>query len=307
VGELNPVTPGGGAIAGLFWVTLALSLVVFVLVAGLLVVSIARFRSRPGEVGEPEQVHGNRTLELVWTVGPALLLGALFVLAVVTMGRADAEEPGALRVRVVGWQWWWEYQLEDGVVAANELHLPVGVPTRLEMTSGDVVHAFWVIRFGWKRDVIPGKLNVLPVRVDQAGTYQGACAEYCGRQHAWMRPRVVAEPPETFEAWLARQRAPADPPADDLARRGQEVFLTNTCVNCHAVRGTPAGSRVGPDLTHFGGRTTLGAGVAENTPEELRRWLRDPNELKPGTLMPSYSNLADEELDALVAYLRGLR
>jgi cytochrome c oxidase subunit 2 len=307
VGELNPVTPGGGAIAELFRVAMAASLVVFALVAGWLVLAIVRFRARPGDVGEPGQVHGNRTLELAWTAGPALLLGVLFVLAVTTMGRADAEEPAALRVRVVGWQWWWEYQLEDGVVAANELHLPVGVPTRLEMTSGDVGHAFWIIRFGWKRDVIPGKLNFLPVRVDQPGTYDGVCAEYCGRQHAWMRPRVVAEPPEAFDAWLARQRAPADAPADALARRGRELILENTCVSCNAVRGTPAGSRVGPDLTHFGARTTLGAGVAENTDAELRRWLRDPNELKPGVLMPSYPNLADAELDALVAYLRGLR
>ena len=211
MGGLNPVTPGGGAIAGLFWVALAASVVVFLLVVGWLGLSIARFRARPGEVGEPEQVHGNRTLELLWTAGPALLIGALFVLAVVTMGRADAEEPGALRVRVVGWQWWWEYQLADGVVAANELHLPLGAPVRLEMTSGDVVHAFWIIRFGWKRDVIPGRSNVLPVRVDQPGTYDGACAEYCGRQHAWMRPRVVAEPAEAFQAWLERQRAPSPP------------------------------------------------------------------------------------------------
>jgi cytochrome c oxidase subunit 2 len=305
VGELDPVTPGGGAIAGLFWLTMAASLVVFLVVAGGLLWSISRFRAR-GESGEPEQVHGNRRLELIWTAGPALLIGGLFVLAVVTMGRADAEEPGALRVRVVGWQWWWEYQLDGGAVTANELHLPLGVPARLELTSGDVIHSFWVVRFGWKRDLIPGRLNVLPLRVDQPGAYDGACAEYCGTQHAWMRPRVVVEPPEAFDAWLARQRAPAAPPADALARRGQELFQASTCVNCHTVRGTPAAGRVGPDLTHFGSRTTLGAGVAESTPQELRRWLRDPNELKPGALMPPYPNLADEELDALVAYLRGL-
>jgi cytochrome c oxidase subunit 2 len=307
VGGLDPVTPGGAAIAGLFWLVLAASALVFLLVAGVLLLAIVRSRSRPDEVAEPEQVHGNRTLELVWTAGPALLIGALFVLAVVTMGRADAEEPGARRVRAVGWQWWFEYRLDDGAVTANELHLPVGVPIRIELTSGDVIHAFWVARFGWKRDMIPGRLNVLPVRVDQPGTYEGACAEYCGQQHAWMRIRVVADPPEAFEAWLARQRAPADPPADEAAGRGQAVFLANTCVNCHTVRGTAAAGRVGPDLTHFGERTTLGAGVAENTAEELRRWLRDPHRLKPGALMPSYPNLADEELDALVAYLRGLR
>jgi cytochrome c oxidase subunit 2 len=306
LGELNPVTPGGGAIAGLFWVTMAASVVVFVIVAGPLAVSIARFRARPGESGEPVQVHGDRRLELIWTVGPALLIGALFVFALVTMGRADAEESGARRVRVVGWQWWWEYQLDDGAVTANELHLPLGAPIRLELTSGDVIHAFWIIRFGWKRDLVPGRLNVLPLRVEQPGTYEGACAEYCGTQHAWMRPRVVAEPPEAFEAWLARQSAPADPPTDPLARRGQAIFLANTCVNCHTVRGTAASARIGPDLTHFGGRTTLGAGVAENTPAELRRWLRNAQELKPGVLMPPYPNLPEEELDALVAYLRGL-
>jgi cytochrome c oxidase subunit 2 len=307
VGGLDPVTPGGGAIAGLYWLALAASAIVCLLVGGWLFLAITRFRARPSEVGDPEQVHGNRRLELVWTAGPALVIGGLFVLAVVTMGRADAEEPGALRVRAIGWQWWFEYQLDDGAVAANELHLPVGVPARIELTSGDVIHAFWVPRFGWKRDMLPARLNVLPVRVDQPGTYDGACAEFCGQQHAWMRIRVVAEPADAFEAWRARQRAPADPPADDAARRGQAVFLANTCVNCHTVRGTAAAGRVGPDLTHFGARTTLGAGVAENNDAELRRWLRDPHQLKPGALMPAYPNLADEELDALVAYLRGLR
>lgn len=307
MGVFDPITTQGAEITTLFWWALYPSFLVFFLVTGGLLWIVWRFRQRPGQDGEPEQVTGNKTYEIAWTVAPAALLAVLFVFVLTTMSRVDAEEPAPLRVRATGWQFWFEYRFDDQTITANELHLPVGRPVMLELTGGDVIHSFWVIRFGWKRDMIPGKVNYLPVRIERPGVYDGVCSEYCGQQHAWMRIRLVAEPPEAFEAWLARQRAPADPPADDRARRGQQVFLANTCVNCHAIRGTPARAYVGPDLTHFGGRAILGAGVAENTPENLALWLRDPHQLKPGVLMPAYPNLSDEDLAALVAYLHGLK
>ena len=307
VDTLNPVTPQGLAISNLFNLALALSALILALVVGLLLVAIPRYRERPG-APEPPQIHGNRNLEIFWTATPALLLTVIFFLTLRTMHVVDAAAPGALRVQVLGWQWWWEYRYPElGVVTANELHVPVGVPLELELTGGDVIHSFWAPQLIGKRDAIPGKWNVLRPQVQQPGIYDGACTEYCGMQHAWMRIRVVATPPDQFDAWVRGQQQPAAPPPDPLAARGQQVFLQHTCVNCHTIRGTPADGRVGPDLTHFGSRTTLGAGVRANTPENLREWIEHVQTVKPGALMPNFAGLPSADLDALVAYLQGLK
>lgn len=300
---LSPVTREGTAIANFFWLVLALSLVVFLVVAVPLVVALVRYRARPGDDAEPPQIHGNTRLEVTWTSAAALLIGALFVMAYLTMSQVDAAPADAPRVDVIGHQWWWELRYRDqSVVTANELHLPVGQQVVLELASADVVHSFWVPRFGWKRDAVPGKVNELPIRVDQAGTFPGVCTEYCGTQHAWMQLRVVAEPREQFDAWVRGQQATAT-----AQGRGLEVFLANTCASCHFVGGTAAGARVGPDLTHLGSRSTLGAGVLDNNPENLRHWIQSPQDVKPGVRMPNFTQLSDADLDALTQYLGSLK
>jgi len=306
--SFNPVTPQGLSIANLFLGVMVLSALIFLLVAGLLTYILMRYRGRPGDP-DPPPVHGNRNLEIAWTVAPALILVALFILTLRTMNTVNATVPEALRIRVIGHQWWWEFHYPDrDVVTANEMHVPVGAPVLLEVEAADVIHSFWVPKLGWKKDAVPGRTNPMSVQFDQAGVYDGPCTEYCGLQHAWMRIRVVAEAPDQFEAWIEQQRRPApERPASDRALRGQKLFLRNTCVNCHAVRGTAAAARIGPDLTHFGGRSTLGAGVALNTPENLRRWVRGVQGVKPGALMPNYAELPDDDLAALVEYLGGLK
>ena len=304
---LNPVTRGGQAVIGYFWVVMIPSALVFLLVAGLLTYALVRFRGRPGDP-DPPQTHGNRKLEIIWTILPHLLLGALFVGMVRTMQAVEAEAPQPLQVRVIGHQWWWEFEYTDfGFVTANEPHLPVGVPINLRLESADVIHSFWAPQLGWKRDLIPTRPNEMRIQLVQGGVYDGACTEYCGTQHAWMRLRLIADPPEQFEAWVRQQQQAAAPPQGDAARRGQELFLSNTCVNCHAIRGTPASARVGPDLTHFGSRSIIGAGVVPNTPERLHEWVWRVQSVKPGALMPNYPNLTDDDVRALVEYLEGLK
>jgi len=301
------VTPQGAAIASLFWVALALSALVFALVVGVLVITLVRDRGRPGDP-DPEQVHGNRTLEITWTVLPALLLMVMFGLTVRTMQTVNAEPAAPLRVQVIGHQWWWEYRYPDlGVTTASELVLPVGRPARLELTTADVIHSFWVPQIGWKKDVIPGQANSMNVQVDEAGAYDGPCTEYCGTQHAWMRIRLVAQSPDAFEAWTRAQQQPASPPSDPSVARGAQVFASSSCINCHAIAGTSAAARVGPDLSHVGSRSIIGAGVLDNSPDSLGRWIRDPQAVKPGVLMPAYPNFSDADLASLAAYLSGLK
>ena len=296
------VTPQGGAIANLFYLEIVLASLVCLAVAAAVVFAMVRFRDRPG-APEPRQIHGNTRLEIAWTAAPALLLVMLYVLTVRTMATVETEVPSALRVRVIAHQWWWEFEYPElGIVTANELHLPVGQPIWLDLVSADVVHNFWIPQFGWKKDNTPNHVTPIHVLVEQPGVYDGSCNEFCGVQHAWMRVRAIASPPEEFQAWVARQQQPAQA----TVPRGQQVFQQHTCINCHAIQGV-GGARVGPDLSHFGGRTVIGAGVLDNTPENLRAWIVDPQRIKPGVLMPGYPDLSDEDLRALVEYLEGLK
>lgn len=247
-------------------------------------------------------------MQIAWTVAPLLLFAVLAVLFIRTIQKVDHPVAASgLRIEVIGHQWWWEFRYPDsGVVTANELHLPTNQPVELQLDAGDVIHSFWVPQFGWKMDAIPGRPTHLAVTVDKAGTYEGACTEFCGAEHAWMLIRVVAEPPDQFGAWIAGQQQAATAPQGDLATAGQNLFLASTCVNCHTVRGTAATGNVGPDLTHVGSRATLGAGVIPNTPEELRAWIADASSYKPDVLMPKFT-FTPQQLDQLVAYLEGLK
>jgi len=292
----------------IFW----LSVLVFVLVTAILLFALWRFRRRPGEDRRPEQLHGNTRLEIAWTMVPAIILAIIAVPTLSLMFELDRDPgPDALTVRVIGHQWWWEFQYpEYNVVTANELHVVVDRPVRLEMDSEDVIHSFWIPRLAGKRDVIPGWNNVLSFTPEEVGTFPGQCAEFCGIQHATPQCRAVAQPQEAGDAWIRQQQKPAaEAPADPLAARGREIFRTpaKACIGCHPVAGTDAKGQVGPNLTHVGSRGIIAGGVLENTPENLAQWLRNPQAVKPGNKMVLPRQLTDEEIDALVAYLMSLQ
>jgi cytochrome c oxidase subunit 2 len=302
--SFDPVTRQGLAITNLFNLELAISGILLAVVVAWLVVALLRFRGRPGDSIEPTQVHGDRRLELIWTLTPAALLVVVFFLVIDTMRSVNAAPSDAQPLRIVGHQWWWEYQYPNlQVVTANELHVPVGSPLQLSLQSVDVIHSFHVPQFGWMRDTVPGKTNQMSIFIDRQGRYDGTCNQYCGLQHAWMRVVVVAEPADQFSIWVRQQQQAVIP----SGARGEQVFLQNTCVNCHTIRGVASLANIGPDLTHIGSRTTLGTGVVDNTPDNLRRWLRNAASIKPGVLMPAFQSLSDADLAALADYLETLK
>jgi len=292
---------------------LAICAAIFVTVATLLIYVIIRFRRRSTDDDrEPPQIYGSSQIELAWTVLPVLIV---LVLAMVTARTiADIQNakapPAAVHATIVGHQWWWEIRYPDlGVVTANELHVPVSDgaerrPTFLTLESADVAHSFWVPQLAGKTDVIPNRENKMWIEPFKPGIYPGNCAEYCGTQHAHMLIRVVAETPDDFQKWVAAQQKPST--ADAQVKAGHDLFFANSCVSCHTIRGTEAAGKFGPDLTHLMSRQTLGSGVAPNTPEQLRAWVRNPQELKVGCFMPNMQ-LGDQEVDRLVAYLQTLK
>lgn len=220
-------------------------------------------------------------------VGTTIVLVIVMVVSTLELRALTATRETDLHVRVTGEQFWWRVEyLEAGVVTANEIHVPSGVDVAFSLETGDVVHSFWVPEAGPKRDMIPGRVNELTLRFNDERVYRGICAEFCGLQHAHMQLLVVSQPWEEFEARLQDQRAPAREPQTDLERRGREVFLDSTCVGCHTIRGVSSAGDSGPDLTHLGSRLMLGAGVFDLTHENLTRFVRDPDDLKPGIVMP---------------------
>jgi len=255
-----------------------------------------------------------RTVVGAVAVSIALLLVLLAASVWTDRALARMALADALSIQVVGHQWWWEARygpaanepMSDQFVTANELHVPVGRPVIVTLTGADVIHSLWVPSLAGKKDLIPGRTSKLQFRADHPGVYRGQCAEFCGFQHAYMGFQVFADAPADYAAWEARQRQEAAAPAGAALQRGEQVFLGSTCIMCHTVNGTTAQANFGPDLTHVGGRTTLAAGMLRNTPQDLKRWIRDPQKIKPGTSMPA-STLPDADLDALVAWLGSLR
>jgi cytochrome c oxidase subunit 2 len=303
-----PAGPVAGQIATLFIVVLVLAALVLLLVWGLLAYALINFRARPG-TPDPPPVYGNRRLEIAWTAGPILLLLVVFVLMVATMRSVSAAPQATnaqLTITATGNQWWWRYDYPEGVVAANEVHIPAGEPVQFNLVGADVIHSFWFPELAGKRDMVPGKTNTIWLQADQSRLFQGWCSEFCGVQHAGMLLRLIAEPRDQFQAWLALQAQPAASPATDQTRRGAQVFQSQTCASCHTIRGTPAGGQIAPDLTHVGGRQTLAAGLIDNTPANLESWLRDPQAIKPGSRMPQF-DLPAADLTALAAYLASLK
>src|SRR5262249_42248189 len=261
---------------------------------------------------EPPQVYGSTQIELAWTIFPMLIVVVLFAAtARVIHAIQDAPQPPtAVEVTVIGHQFWWEYEYQAlGVVTANELHVPVSDlsrprPTVLTLLSADTDHSFWIPQLAGKTDLIPNRVNHLWMDPRRTGIFLGQCAQYCGLQHAKMLQRVFGDTPDDFDRWISAQRQPAM--EDGSAASGRRVFETTACINCHTVRGTAANGRFGPDLTHLMSRATIASGVAENTAENLRLWLREPDAIKPGSPMPAMQR-ADGELDELVRYMQSLR
>jgi len=292
---------------GLFQNIFAWAVGVFLVVETLLLVAIARFRARPGRP-EPKPVHGHTVLEIGWTLAPALILVFIAVPTMRTIFSTAGRAPeGALRVEVIGHQWWWEYRYPTlGISTSNELHIPVGTHIAVEMTSADVIHSFWIPRLAGKRDLVQGRTTRIAFRPDSIGEYLGQCAEFCGASHANMRLRVVVESDSLFQRWVDRQRAAPAAPAEGSAEgRGQQIFRRSACIGCHTITGIST-AKVGPDLNHVGGRATLAGALFPNTTEWLRRWIVNAPELKPGALMPP-QNLRGADLDAVVAYLQSLK
>lgn len=301
---LQPVSDFGEQIFDVYGDLLWWTGGIFVVVELLLVYALVRFRKREGDSGAPDQVHGFTALEIGWTLIPAAILFFIAIPTVrtnfVIQGPPPASDP--LEILVIGHQWWWEFQYPGlGIVTANELHVPVGRTTDLTLTSADVIHSFWVPRLGGKRDLNPGSENRLWFTPTAAGVYHGQCAELCGTSHANMRMRVFVDDSATFAEWATSMQQPATP---DSA--GAMAFLISGCAACHAIAGTPAQGKVGPDLTNVGRRTTLAGALIPNTPEKMAAWLRAPDSVKPGALMPDL-NLDEQRVRDLVQFLEGLR
>jgi len=296
------VRPPADAIGTLSLIVGAIALLIFIGVEGALVYAIWRYRASRQTAGEPATFERNRRLEIAWTAAPAVILAVIFVLTLGTMAEIHgAGVPPAMRIAATGHQWWWEFSY-GGVKTANELHIPVDTPIDLDLTSADVIHSFWVPELGPKMDMLPGVTNRLRLFARRAGSFDGQCSEFCGVEHAWMRIRVVVQSQSEFDAWL---RTEAQPRAT-TETGGERVLLSNICVSCHTVRGTAAAGTAGPDLTHVGARATIAAGALPNDVARMRAWLVDPQRYKPGVLMPSVPR-SDADLDALAAYLVGLR
>jgi cytochrome c oxidase subunit 2 len=343
---LDPITPQATRIADLGWFLIAAATAVCVVVFAALAAALTAARRRPAGASDqpspaPDRLSDNpsdnRIVVIAGMVIPAVVivvtLGYTIHVLREVAGRAGAASPHAahaeggarggasapgaplasdgapLAVEITGRQWWWEIAYPaEGVVTANEVHVPAGTPVRFSVTAADVIHSFWVPQAGGKVDAVPGRVNVVTFRVDQPGVYRGMCAEFCGLQHAHMHLRLIVDSPADFASWLAAQQRVPPAPAESLVAQGQRIFLGAsgaTCAQCHTVRGTSAAGTRGPDLTHVAGRRTLGAGTHETTRDSLTGWTATPQEMKPGNKMPP-TELSDAEVRAVVAYLESL-
>ncbi len=304
---LDPGSRGAAEISQLFWVVTGIAAVVFVLVEALLLFSILRFRNRPAS--EAQQIHGNTKLELAWTIVPAIILAVLLGFTLRSMANVRTPQPGEpLNIKVIGHQWWWEFQYPDyGIKTANQLWVPVDRPINIELQSVDVQHGFWAPQLFGKMDAVPGHLNKLTFYVTDTGEYGAQCTQMCGIQHAQMRFSVIAVSASDFSTWtLAQSGIPAAPPADNAAAtRGQQAFLEK-CAACHAVNGTAAGGAVGPNLTHLHSREFIAGGVLALTDDNLKLWIKNPQAIKEGTIMPNLG-LDDATVSDIVAYLSTLQ
>jgi cytochrome c oxidase subunit 2 len=295
----------GGLLA---WV-IGFAALVFVVVTGALIYVTIKFRRTGKETGEPEQIHGNDRLEVALTVIPTVIVLIIFGLTAQSMFKLDRPTPGAMVVEVRGWQFWWDFHYKDyGVRDSNQLILPVGRTVRFEVTGGDgtnydVIHSFRIASLVGARDAIPGVVTHIEVTPEKIGEYYGQCVELCGASHANMRFRVMVVPQEEFDRFIAGAKAyQAATPKEPTLVRGEELYKQQ-CAACHAIKGVSQGLSSNPDLTFFGNRTTVGAGMWPNVPEYLESWIKNSPGMKPGVKMPAYTHLSDEDVKAIAAYL----
>ncbi len=304
-GAPSTFAPKGTAaaqIGRLWWIMFGVGTAVYLAVMGVMMLALFR----PG-TKLPFALNGRRLIIVGGLIIPLIILIVIYGFTLSTLSALEPEKnQGPLTIEVIGHQWWWEVHYPDHqVTTANEIHIPVGQPVTFKLASDDVIHSFWVPELHGKRDLIPGRVNHFWLQADEPGEYWGLCAEYCGTQHAKMLFVVVAKPQAQFDQWLAQQQQPAATPTDALTQEGFDVFMDADCGRCHTISGTEADGDFGPDLTHFAGRLTLGAGAARNTRGTLAGWVVDPHGIKPGNLMPS-SDVSGAELQALLAYLESL-
>jgi cytochrome c oxidase subunit 2 len=309
----DPASTPADSIFGLSLFAIGIAAGIFAIVFSLLAYCVVRFRKRTNDDGrEPAQIYGSNQVELAWTVIPVLIVAALFMATarVIVRVQKAAPSPNAIQVTVIGHQFWWEYRYPGlSVVTANELHVPVSdpaspTPTFLKLLSADTDHSFWVPRLAGKTDLIPNWDNRMWFDPREPGLYLGQCAQYCGTQHAKMLLRVYVQTREDFDRWIQEQSQPAHLTGN--IPEGRSIFEANSCANCHTIAGTSAKGTFGPDLTHLMSRDTIAAGAAPNTPQNVRSWIQEPGNIKPGCLMPAMG-LSDQQLDAVVAYLGTLR
>ena len=308
-GPQSTLAPAGVAaerIAEIFWWMAAGGTVIWIAVVALTIYAVRT----------PAEAHNQRRTNYFIIGGgavvPAIVLAVLLVYGLAPIPALLAPAPeGSLKIFVSGEQWWWRvrYQPSGGepVVLANEIRLPVGEPVEFRLESPDVIHSFWIPSLGGKIDMIPGRVTRLALTPTKTGVFRGSCAEYCGTAHALMSFYIVVHGKDDFARWLAHQQAPALGPSSPVAARGRELFLANGCGACHTIRGTPAKGLLGPDLTHVGGRVSLGAGALPNDAAALRRWIARTEHVKPGVFMPAFGMLPHEELQAMAIYLEGLK
>jgi cytochrome c oxidase subunit 2 len=306
-----PASEPAAHLATLGWWLIAVATIVFLVVLFMLLVPL-RARRHTIDHADVQPPHNEGMILIAGALVPAIILIGVYIGTLQTLS-ATATPPVRPKymIEVTGHQWWWEIHYlnanPDGeITTANEIHIPVGEPIALRVASADVAHSFWVPQLQGKIDAIPGQTNSFWIRADKPGTYRGECAEYCGMQHAHMAMVVVAESKEQFESWMRTQLAPAPEPTDSLAALGLTVFKSAPCVLCHTIRGTGAGGRMGPDLTHIATRLTLGAGAVDNSPGTMAGWIANAQAFKPGSDMPQIQ-LDGKSMSALLAYLETLR
>ncbi|MFN8591745.1 MAG: cytochrome c oxidase subunit II [Thermomicrobiales bacterium] len=340
---ISPQTNKADDIQFLYKIIFWAALIVFIAVQAAIAYTVIRFRRR-GE-GRPEQVHGSRTLEIAWTVIPAIILLVIFIPTAQTIFKHAAAEKAenAFHIEVIGKQWWWEVHYPDipanpdqpdagPLTTANEIIIPVGSNVVINLDTNNVIHSFWVPQLSGKLDLIPGHDNRLQFDARQVGEYFGECAEFCGSAHAWMRFKIKVVPQEAFDAWVAAWRTPPADANPDTADVVEVPPAFGACLACHRVNGTnamiaPQGISAnpgyedpetheavpgpGPNLTLLACRDTIAAGLLKNTPENLDRWIKHTDQVKEGTYMPNYyqngQGLKDEQVAELVKYLSGLK
>ncbi|MBI5811543.1 MAG: cytochrome c oxidase subunit II [Meiothermus silvanus] len=311
---LDPATSNNREVSKLLWWVMGFAAVIFVVVIGAMTYIVLKFKKRGNEVGEPPQFHGNDRLEITWTLIPFLIVCVIFGLTARGMFEISQVPPDAMPVKVTAHLFWWDFEYpEQGIRTSNELILPVNRPVNFEITSNEagpakpVIHSFRVASLAGTQDAIPGIVTTRWFKPEKEGVYYGQCAELCGASHSNMRFRVIVVSQAEFDRFVQGAKAfQATTPADPVAAKGQQLFNAQ-CTACHAINNTQYRSKIGPDLTFFGNRLTLGAGIWNNTPERLEAWIKNSPGMKPGSLMPPFPQLSAEDARSIAAYLESLK